>query len=71
MNNYEYKDALEQLGHLNHKDAALLLGVSERASWRYASGERPVAGTVDHFLRIMISYKISARAAIVRLRDEA
>lgn len=50
----EYHAALEKLG-LSQIAAAKLLGVDERTSRRWASGERDVPGPAIRFLRYLIA----------------
>lgn len=50
----EYRDAIAQLG-LSQVAAARLLGVDERTSRRWATGERDVPGPAERFLNYLIA----------------
>lgn len=67
MNNREYQAALDKLG-LSQLAGARLLGVDDRTSRRWASGERPVPNPVERFLRFLIVLGMSGADAMARLR---
>jgi len=54
----EYRDLLATLG-LTQAGAARLLGVDERTSRRWATGERDVPMPAARFLRFLLKAKIS------------
>lgn len=50
----EYRDAIDKLG-LSQVAAAKLLGVDDRTSRRWASGERDVPAPAQRFLQYLIA----------------
>lgn len=59
----EYRDLIAALG-LTQVDASILLGVDERTSRRWASGEREIPPPVVRFLRYLLATKTTGDAAI-------
>ena len=59
----EYRDAIAQLA-LTQVAAARLLGVDERTSRRWATGERDVPPPAVRFLRYLIATKKNGEQAI-------
>jgi DNA-binding transcriptional regulator YiaG len=59
----EYKAAVEKLGLTAH-EAAVLLGVDDRTSRRWAAGERDVPGPAQQFLRYLVARRTSGHMAI-------
>ena len=59
----EYRDLIAALG-LSQVDASILLGVDQRTSRRWASGEREVPQPVARFLRFLIATKTTGATAI-------
>lgn len=57
MTTPEYREALAALD-LSQVGAAKLLGVDERTSRRWATGERDVPPPAERFLRFLIAAKI-------------
>lgn len=53
-----YLDALDQL-HLNHAEAAKLLGVQDRTSRRWGTGEAPIPRSVAIALQLIFHFGIS------------
>jgi DNA-binding transcriptional regulator YiaG len=64
----EYREAIGMLG-LSQVAAARLLGVDERTSRRWVSGEREVAPPAVRFLRYLIATKKTGEQAIRVLGD--
>lgn len=62
----EYRAAIETLG-LSQVAAARLLGVDDRTSRRWASGERDVPPPAVRFLRYLIATGRSGEYAMKRL----
>jgi DNA-binding transcriptional regulator YiaG len=62
----EYREAIEALG-LSQVAAARLLGVDDRTSRRWASGERDVPPPAVRFLRYLIATGRSGEYAMKRL----
>lgn len=62
----EYRTTIEHLG-LSQVAAARLLGVDDRTSRRWASGERDIPPPVDRFLRYLIATGRSGEYAMRRL----
>jgi DNA-binding transcriptional regulator YiaG len=62
----EYRTAIETLG-LSQIAAARLLGVDERTSRRWATGERDVPPPAQRFLRYLIATGRSGDYAMQRL----
>lgn len=59
----QYRESIEQLG-LSQVAAARLLGVDERTSRRWASGERDVPGPAAQFLRYLLAVKQTGERAL-------
>lgn len=59
----EYRDLIAALG-LSQVDASILLGVDERTSRRWASGEREIPAPVARFLRYLRAVGATGDAAI-------
>lgn len=62
----EYRAAIEHLG-LSQVAAARLLGVDDRTSRRWASGDREVPPPAERFLRYLIATDRSGEYAMKRL----
>lgn len=62
----EYREAIERLG-LSQVGAARLLGVNDRTSRRWASGEQDVTPPAERFLRYLIATGRSGEYAMKRL----
>jgi DNA-binding transcriptional regulator YiaG len=62
----EYRETIERLG-LSQVRAALLLGVDERTSRRWAIGERDIPPPAERFLRYLIATGRSGEYAMKRL----
>jgi DNA-binding transcriptional regulator YiaG len=62
----EYRAAIESLG-LSQVAAARLLGVDDRTSRRWASGERDIPPPAQRFLRYLIATGRSGEYAMKRL----
>lgn len=62
----EYRDVLDQLG-LSQIAAARLLGVDERTSRRWASGERDIPPPAQRFLRYLVATGRSGVYAMKKL----
>jgi DNA-binding transcriptional regulator YiaG len=62
----EYRAAIEALG-LSQVAAARLLGVDDRTSRRWASGERDVPPPAQRFLRYLIATGRSGEYAMKKL----
>jgi hypothetical protein len=54
----QYKSAIDRLG-LSQVGAARFLGVDDRTSRRWISGERDVPEPVSRFLRYLIAAKVT------------
>ena len=63
----DYRKAIEALG-LSQVAAAHLLGVDERTSRRWASGERDVPAPAERFLRYLIASRTSPEKVLKVLR---
>jgi hypothetical protein len=65
----QYADAIERLG-LSQVGSARFLGVDDRTSRRWISGERDVPEPVSRFLRYLIAAKVKPEEdeAIMRRR---
>jgi DNA-binding transcriptional regulator YiaG len=59
----EYRDLIAALG-LSQVAAAILLGVDERTSRRWASGEREIPPPVARFLRYLLATGTTGETAI-------
>jgi hypothetical protein len=59
----EYRHTIAALG-LSQVGASVLLGVDERTSRRWATGEREIPPPVSRFLRYLLATKTSGDAAI-------
>lgn len=59
----EYRSAIEALG-LSQVAAAKLLGVDDRTSRRWASGERDIPGPAARFLRYLIATRKTGAQAM-------
>ena len=59
----EYSDAIAQLG-LSQNGAARLLGVDERTSRRWVSGERDVPEPAARFLQYLIATRKTGEQAM-------
>ncbi len=66
MTSDEYREAIESLG-LSQVGAARLLGVNDRTSRRWASGEQDVPPPAQRFLRYLIATGRSGEYAMKRL----
>jgi DNA-binding transcriptional regulator YiaG len=66
----EYRTAYAALG-LTQAGAARLLGVDERTSRRWATGERDVPPPVSRFLTFLIMAEITADEVMKTLADGA
>jgi len=64
----EYRDLIAALG-LSQVAAAILLGVDERTSRRWASGEREIPPPVERFLRYLLATGSTGKAAIKMLNN--
>ena len=64
----EYRETIEKLG-LSQIAAARLLGVDERTSRRWASGERDIPPPAVRFLRYLIATKKTGEQAMRVLGD--
>ncbi len=69
MTHLEYRDLLAALS-LSQAGAARLLGVDERTSRRWATGERDVPPPAARFLRFLLEAKISP-ARVMELLSSA
>jgi len=58
----EYRGRIQALG-LTQNAAARFLGVSPRASRRFADGTQAIPHAIDALLRIMIAYDVSVEEA--------
>lgn len=63
MTKDEYREAIERLG-LSQIAAAKLLGVDDRTSRRWATGERDVPGPAVRFLRYLMATRKSGAQAL-------
>src|SRR6266436_1390227 len=59
----EYRELLMLLD-ISQSEASAILGVNERTSRRWASGDRPFSGPPQHFLRFLARSKISPAEAM-------
>ena len=59
----EYRDAIAQLD-LSQAAAARLIGVDERTSRRWATGERDVPPPAERFLRYLIATRKTGASAM-------
>ncbi len=66
MTSDDYRAAIESLG-LSQLGAARLLGVNDRTSRRWASGEQDVPPPAERFLRYLIATGRSGEYAMKRL----
>lgn len=64
----EYRDAIERL-ELSQVAAAKLLGVDDRTSRRWASGERDVPAPAARFLQYLIATRKTGAQAMKVLGD--
>lgn len=62
----EYRETIEKLG-LSQVAAARLLGVDDRTSRRWASGERDIPPPAQRFLRYLIATGKTGEYAMKRL----
>ena len=69
MTDEEYRNAIAALG-LQQTEAARLLGVDERTSRRWASGEREIPPPAARFLRFLLAYGITGAKAIELLDQQ-
>jgi DNA-binding transcriptional regulator YiaG len=63
MTDEEYRNAIAMLG-LSQTEAARLLGVDERTSRRWVSGEREIPPPAARFLRFLLATGITGARAI-------
>jgi transcriptional regulator with XRE-family HTH domain len=63
MTGDEYRNAIAALG-LQQTEAARLLGVDERTSRRWASGEREIPPPVARFLQLLLATGMTGAKAI-------
>jgi hypothetical protein len=58
MTNAEYRTIIEKLGFTSARAFAPIIGVSVRASQRFAVDGEPIPGPVARLLRLMAKYRI-------------
>lgn len=59
----QYADAIEKVG-LSQRSAAKFLGVDERTSRRWISGEAPIPEATAKLLRLMVKLKLDPEDVI-------
>ncbi len=64
----EYRETIAALG-LSQVGAARLLGVDERTSRRWTSGERDIPAPAARFLRFLVAAKIKPERVLKLLRS--